>query len=162
MIKLEVKNYEPKVKWIPLYNNAMYYKDAANKHYMSAPLVGAEIQTTESGLEGNKHQQGATSEFGYLTLNQIVDVMQQSIAKKTDPNVPQNLGDVLFEIGRSDVGELYRLADGLRLLLLMLLRLSSSSGPTTTSLVAGRVSMTYRSEERRVGKECRSRWSPYH
>ena len=22
--------------------------------------------------------------------------------------------------------------------------------------------MTYRSEERRVGKECRSRWSPYH
>ena len=23
-------------------------------------------------------------------------------------------------------------------------------------------SMTYRSEERRAGKECRSRWSPYH
>ena len=22
--------------------------------------------------------------------------------------------------------------------------------------------ITYRSEERRVGKECRSRWSPYH
>lgn len=96
VIKLEVKDYEPKVKWIPLYNNAMYYKDAANKHYMPAPLVGAEIQTTESGLEGNKHQQGATSEFGYLTLNQIVDVMQQSIAKGTDPNVPHSLGDVLF------------------------------------------------------------------
>ena len=27
-------------------------------------------------------------------------------------------------------------------------------GPATTAL--------YRSEERRVGKECRSRWSPYH
>ena len=24
------------------------------------------------------------------------------------------------------------------------------------------VNSTYRSEERRVGKECRSRWSPYH
>ena len=24
------------------------------------------------------------------------------------------------------------------------------------------LSMGYRSEERRVGKECRSRWSPYH
>ena len=24
------------------------------------------------------------------------------------------------------------------------------------------VSIVYRSEERRVGKECRSRWSPYH
>src|SRR3712207_9113614 len=27
---------------------------------------------------------------------------------------------------------------------------------------AGEVDMTDRSEERRVGKECRSRWSPYH
>ena len=26
----------------------------------------------------------------------------------------------------------------------------------------GRVLREYRSEERRVGKECRSRWSPYH
>ena len=25
-----------------------------------------------------------------------------------------------------------------------------------------KVSFHYRSEERRVGKECRSRWSPYH
>ena len=24
------------------------------------------------------------------------------------------------------------------------------------------LSLSYRSEERRVGKECRSRWSPYH
>ena len=27
---------------------------------------------------------------------------------------------------------------------------------------SGRSSNTKRSEERRVGKECRSRWSPYH
>ena len=27
---------------------------------------------------------------------------------------------------------------------------------------AGMVKITMRSEERRVGKECRSRWSPYH
>ena len=26
----------------------------------------------------------------------------------------------------------------------------------------GKHLQTYRSEERRVGKECRSRWSPYH
>ena len=32
-----------------------------------------------------------------------------------------------------------------------------------TYLVRSSVSMVlYRSEERRVGKECRSRWSPYH
>ena len=30
------------------------------------------------------------------------------------------------------------------------------------SSVAGRGFLVLRSEERRVGKECRSRWSPYH
>src|SRR3712207_8841803 len=34
----------------------------------------------------------------------------------------------------------------------------NGSGKTTTlNVISG-----YRSEERRVGKECRSRWSPYH
>src|SRR2546429_7783704 len=33
-----------------------------------------------------------------------------------------------------------------------------SPSPTTTVVPA----TVYRSEERRVGKECRSRWSPYH
>ena len=28
--------------------------------------------------------------------------------------------------------------------------------------ISGRTRVGYRSEERRVGKECRSRWSPYH
>src|SRR5574340_1406672 len=32
----------------------------------------------------------------------------------------------------------------------------------TPSLPGGMQSGRYRSEERRVGKECRSRWSPYH
>ena len=31
-----------------------------------------------------------------------------------------------------------------------------------TAVVVGRVQTMARSEERRVGKECRSRWSPYH
>src|SRR5215210_9081004 len=34
---------------------------------------------------------------------------------------------------------------------------SSQVGPASERIVS-----TYRSEERRVGKECRSRWSPYH
>ena len=32
----------------------------------------------------------------------------------------------------------------------------------TMELAVGRASRKSRSEERRVGKECRSRWSPYH
>ena len=32
----------------------------------------------------------------------------------------------------------------------------------TTAVLAAESGVTERSEERRVGKECRSRWSPYH
>src|SRR6266496_5556611 len=40
---------------------------------------------------------------------------------------------------------------------------SSSSGPSRTwRCCPGRPAPARRSEERRVGKECRSRWSPYH
>ena len=35
-------------------------------------------------------------------------------------------------------------------------------GPTGVGVLWGRAELLERSEERRVGKECRSRWSPYH
>ena len=35
-------------------------------------------------------------------------------------------------------------------------------GEYTALFADGAVSAACRSEERRVGKECRSRWSPYH
>src|SRR5258708_22489774 len=38
---------------------------------------------------------------------------------------------------------------------------STSSGSAQRHLLAGAAGLV-RSEERRVGKECRSRWSPYH
>ena len=37
-----------------------------------------------------------------------------------------------------------------------------ASGPITSWEIDGETVETVRSEERRVGKECRSRWSPYH
>ena len=40
--------------------------------------------------------------------------------------------------------------------------LSFVEGLTDKSLIADLGCGTGRSEERRVGKECRSRWSPYH
>ena len=39
------------------------------------------------------------------------------------------------------------------------MKASQSSGDSAERL---EVYLVYRSEERRVGKECRSRWSPYH
>ena len=36
------------------------------------------------------------------------------------------------------------------------------AGTSVGAIIASLVAVGYRSEERRVGKECRSRWSPYH
>src|SRR2546430_5066328 len=53
-------------------------------------------------------------------------------------------------------------------LILMDLRMPVMDGFATTALIrqrgvaTARVPIVARSEERRVGKECRSRWSPYH
>src|SRR2546425_13150234 len=43
-----------------------------------------------------------------------------------------------------------------------LARLLTSTRPTAVNLSWAVERMRRRSEERRVGKECRSRWSPYH
>ena len=46
------------------------------------------------------------------------------------------------------------------------LKAAGISGNITVGLMSGAIflfaGMAVRSEERRVGKECRSRWSPYH
>ena len=51
----------------------------------------------------------------------------------------------------------------------MLMVIATVSAQVTTSSMSGKVTAqdepiigATRSEERRVGKECRSRWSPYH
>ena len=41
-------------------------------------------------------------------------------------------------------------------------RITRESRPVILSSSAARIIKEFRSEERRVGKECRSRWSPYH
>ena len=42
------------------------------------------------------------------------------------------------------------------------LYLSKGNDKAKREFVGGRFAVKERSEERRVGKECRSRWSPYH
>src|SRR3712207_8339041 len=46
--------------------------------------------------------------------------------------------------------------------LLAIVGLSTASSWTTASGAQATIVPLVRSEERRVGKECRSRWSPYH
>ena len=45
---------------------------------------------------------------------------------------------------------------------MVLLPLSCTMSQTSVHSASGTLSIRFRSEERRVGKECRSRWSPYH
>ena len=43
-----------------------------------------------------------------------------------------------------------------------LIKFANKNSNTKIKLNQGTVAVGSRSEERRVGKECRSRWSPYH
>ena len=43
-----------------------------------------------------------------------------------------------------------------------LLELTNEFGKVAGYKINAQKSLAFRSEERRVGKECRSRWSPYH
>src|SRR2546422_6371207 len=61
---------------------------------------------------------------------------------------------------RLPVGEKPSVADFLGALRGARLEVHSGAGATTGRLLS--VERKTRSEERRVGKECRSRWSPYH
>src|SRR2546426_7553406 len=60
----------------------------------------------------------------------------------------------LTQITRADVSQILNLTGTIAAL--------PNRDVRVSSLVPGRVAEMKRSEERRVGKECRSRWSPYH
>src|SRR5260221_13925641 len=70
-----------------------------------------------------------------------------------------------FNAGKDDFEEVEKVADGLG----PAMNLDSCAGCHLHPAVGGtspavnpQVAFAKRSEERRVGKECRSRWSPYH
>src|SRR2546422_6201351 len=79
-----------------------------------------------------------------------------------DPGTPefiQAAGDAEYYLGlaRRMGGEFFRSAPNLKLVQLL------SAGYDHVDVEAARkAGVPVRSEERRVGKECRSRWSPYH
>ena len=80
-----------------------------------------------------------------------------------------NIGFVLAAAGSAvGLGNIWRFpylaakdGGGLFLLVYLILVLTFGFALLTTEIAIGRKT-GQRSEERRVGKECRSRWSPYH
>ena len=70
------------------------------------------------------------------------------MAKKEQPTANRNYKDTVFRMlfsDRKNLLSLYNAVSG-----------SHYDDPEKLEII------TLRSEERRVGKECRSRWSPYH
>src|SRR5258708_6917808 len=97
--------------------------------------------------------------------------------------MPKHLLIARYDAGRAARGEMLNIEDVLEILSIPLigiipesedvLRASNLGSPVTISSVQSAAARAYqaaarrlcgeeRSEERRVGKECRSRWSPYH
>src|SRR5207248_4899629 len=71
----------------------------------------------------------------------------------------RSYGDWSSDVCSSDLA---LLADGSVLPIEMTLALGEHEGEPCVSLMVPSRPSEERSEERRVGKECRSRWSPYH
>ena len=67
------------------------------------------------------------------------------------------------EIGRGGMATVYRAHDPQldRVVAIKLIR-KGAFAPEQLAMMMERFRRAERSEERRVGKECRSRWSPYH
>ena len=90
------------------------------------------------------------SHYIFYTINLLVKI-----------RVQLQLGKVLIghhaELHKGAVGQLPQLG-------FVLVKVSAhfGEGGDESLAVAGLVDAHERSEERRVGKECRSRWSPYH
>lgn len=95
-ITLKFQDYDPVVEWIPVYKTPMYYKNDKESHYTPGIMYGAVIKTTKKDDDGNMHQEGATSEYGYLTVDQILGAMNKSIAEKHGVGAPKSLKDVLY------------------------------------------------------------------
>src|SRR3712207_8233663 len=83
-----------------------------------------------------------------------VEVLKQYMAKGDSPTRGRELNIHFGDLERGFIGQISPLGAMVPVM----------AGVTLSFKDRGeqRVGLVYRSEERRVGKECRSRWSPYH
>ena len=92
--------------------------------------------------------------------------VQEEIEKLTKQTVMGNIPFVesfirrVFILGKLPVDEIDELLAGVALHTDVVAFIKKNSAHC--AIATGNLSCTTRSEERRVGKECRSRWSPYH
>ena len=87
-----------------------------------------------------------------ITINNLDEINEAYICPFCDKNNKNKFSIVVDDVKQDDTKE-----DIIKKILEM-----SNSVKGITSKMIRRANGSIRSEERRVGKECRSRWSPYH
>ena len=105
--------------------------------------AGQSLEMEQEIVEGFNYDKGYASAFFVTDVNRNEAIMDKPLILLTDKKITSS----------SDI--------------LPLLEKVAASGKKDLVIIAEEVSgealsLTTRSEERRVGKECRSRWSPYH
>src|SRR3989442_15749771 len=110
---------------------------------------------------GEKNLEGAAeAAVQGIALGVIVDVVVGAIGATLAPRLLALMGaspEVLT------IGSTYaRIMLGGNVVILLLFLINAVFRGAGDAAIAMRVLWLARSEERRVGKECRSRWSPYH
>ena len=97
-------------------------------------------------------------------MNYIVDIFDQIVEIMGEENISDAMLVQLLEAGFNsiEIGVLPPAVDGLVLGTMQRTRTTSVKHVVVIGANDGVLPSHRRSEERRVGKECRSRWSPYH
>src|SRR5256886_7029681 len=127
----------------------------------SSPLPGSTITVGEELLRVHKNYQpllakipsGAIKGLAHITGGGLIDNIPRILPLNCDAIIePKNwrvprIFKILQQNGRIDVREMYQVFN---------------MGIGMVAVIAEENAQRVRSEERRVGKECRSRWSPYH
>ena len=156
----------------------------AESHAICAPLVYYETKIVENHFEKNAFDQHLTLEINphHFSLNKSllnhicsypdrVDMINCSFFKEPfDWEFGRHFGDFLLDLGtKANIDTIDCLpnlfdADSVKELVGQSknckTKFEAMIAPAAATLLAS--TPIHRSEERRVGKECRSRWSPYH
>src|SRR5258708_27308947 len=116
----------------------------------------------KAALSGLSDLQPEAAQYPAQTVLDVAQLRLHKLAR--GEHCPHLLRCDRFAMNRAEPAEPHQLRDAARVVAIRLYRHHLEGGVHMPGLqqLNCQASFPHRSEERRVGKECRSRWSPYH